>query len=131
MKGTYDPKAMSLADFEVTKVMARRDLERPGPELSRHIRVCNDRDLAADQGENHLLADGLCVPWIFGVHGNRRICQHRLGARRGHHDPLCWLGRANGYRMYHRRASVSSWTTSMSAKAVSHRGHQFTSRSAR
>ena len=38
---------------------------------------------------------------------------------------------ANGYRICHRWPSASSCTTSTSARAVSHRGHQFTSRSAR
>ena len=72
--------------------MSRCYLECSGAELLRHKRVRNDRDPPAYQRDDHLLADGLCVPRIFRVHGHRRISQHRLWSRRGHHDSSRSIG---------------------------------------
>ena len=67
------------ADLEVVGVVARRDLERPCPELGIDVLVLDHRQAAADQGQDDLGTDERGVALVAGGHRDRRVGEHRLG----------------------------------------------------
>ena len=82
-----DPRqAMPLADLEVVEVVRRRDLDRARSLLGIGVVVADDRDAAADQRQNHMLADQMADPFVLRMHGNGGVAEHRLGPRRRHDD---------------------------------------------
>ena len=87
-----------LADLEVVEVVRRRDLHRARALLGIGILVGDDRDLAPDQRQRHLGA-GLHqrrVALVLGMHGNRRVAQHRLRPRGGDDDVVLVVARHLG-----------------------------------
>ena len=71
------------ADLEVVRVVAGRDLQRAGAELGLHVGVGDDLQPAADERQDRRLADQPRVAVVVGVHGDRRVGQHRLRAHGG------------------------------------------------
>ena len=73
---------MPLADFEVVEVVARRDLDRARALLGIGMLVGDDRDQPVRERQAYALADQLLVTRVIGMHGDRRVAQHRLRPRR-------------------------------------------------
>jgi hypothetical protein len=68
------------ADLEVVRVVPGRDLERAGAELGLDVVVGDDLQAAADERQDRPLADQPRVAVVVGVHGDRRVGEHRLRA---------------------------------------------------
>ncbi|MNU91315.1 hypothetical protein D3C71_811980 [compost metagenome] len=84
-------QAAALADFEIVEVMRGRDLHgaRAGGRIG--IVIGNDRDLAADDRQDDVLADNALVTLILRVHRNAGIAEHRFRTRRGDDDIIAGL----------------------------------------
>jgi hypothetical protein len=76
-----DGQAVPLADLEVDRIVARRDLDDAGAELGidRLVRHHPHRDGAADGLDLEITADVLRVARIVGVHGQAGITELGLG----------------------------------------------------
>ena len=74
------------ADFEIVEVVRRRDLDRARALLGIGIFVGDDRDAAADERQDHVLADERLVALVVRVHGDGGVAEHGLGARGGDDD---------------------------------------------
>ena len=81
-------KIVPLADLEIVEVVRRRDLHRAGAFFRVGVFVADDRNAAADQRQDRHLPDQMFEALVFGMHGDRRVAEHRLGPRRRHHDEL-------------------------------------------
>ena len=82
-----DPRqVVTLADLEIVEVVRRRDLHRARAFLRIGIVVGDDRNPAADQRQDHMLADQMPVTVVVGMHGNAGVAEHGFGARGGDHD---------------------------------------------
>ena len=82
-----DPRqAVPLADLEVVEVVRRRDLHRAGALLRIGIVVGDDRDPAADQRQDHVLADQMAVALVVRIHRDAGVAQHGFGPRGGDDD---------------------------------------------
>src|SRR3990170_8972346 len=79
---------MAPADLEIVEVMGRRDLHRAGAFLGIGIFVGDDRDAAADQRQDHILADEMLVALVVGMNGNGGVAEHGLGPGGGDDDEL-------------------------------------------
>ena len=77
---------VALADLEVVEVVRRRDLHRARARLGIGVVVGNDRDVAADQRQDDMLADQVLVALVVRVHRDGGVAEHRLGPRRGDDD---------------------------------------------
>ena len=77
---------MALADFEVVEVVRRGDLHRARAELGVGVFVGDDRDAAADERQDHVLADEVLVALVLGVHGDAGVAEHGLGTGGGDDD---------------------------------------------
>jgi hypothetical protein len=82
---------MPPADLEIVEVMRGRDLHRARALLRVGILVRHHRDGAAGQRQDHALADQVGEARILGMHRDRRVAQHRLGPRGGHHQETARL----------------------------------------
>ena len=76
-------EAVLAADLEVVGVVAGGDLQRPGAELGVDVLVGDDRQAAADQGQDAVLADEVAVALVAGIHGDGGVGEHRLRPHRG------------------------------------------------
>jgi hypothetical protein len=83
--------AMALPDLEVVEVVCRGDLHRARALLRIGIFVGDYRDQAFGERQPHQLADEVPVAFIVGMHRDRAVAQHRLGARRGDAEILCGI----------------------------------------
>ena len=81
-------EAVAAADLEVVGVVAGGDLERPGAELGVDVLVGDDLEPAADQRQDRVRADQVAVALVLGMHGDRGVGEHRLGAHRGDGEHL-------------------------------------------
>ncbi len=79
---------VASADLEVIEVVRRRDLHGAGALLGVGVVVADDRDAAADQRQDRVLADQVPEPLVLGMHRDRGVAQHRLGPRGGDDDGL-------------------------------------------
>ena len=79
-------QAVPLADLEVVEVVRRRDLDRAGSLLGIGVVVADDRDAAADQRQDDVLADQMPDPLVVRMDRNGGVAEHGLGPRRRHHD---------------------------------------------
>src|SRR4029078_6816305 len=80
-------KLMPFPRFIVVEVMGRRDLDRTGAELEgNEDPVAADGNVAPRQRETDVLPNEMWMAWIIGMHGDRRIAQHRLRPRGGDHQ---------------------------------------------
>ncbi len=71
-----------LADLPVVLVVRRRDLQRAGAELELHVGVLDDRNRAADEGNDHLLADHVLPARILGIDRDGGVAEHGDRTRR-------------------------------------------------
>src|SRR5438093_1632265 len=106
-----DLEVTALPDLVVHRIVSWRDLERARAEVRIHSLIGDDRQLAADQGEDRGLAGDVAIARIVGMHRDSRIGEHRLGADRGdgHVAPP-----SIGYLMKYRTSSCSCHLTSRS-----------------
>ncbi len=79
-------QAVALAHLEVVEVVRRGDLHRARALLGIRILVGDDRNAAADDGQDHVLADEMLVALIVRVNGDRGVAEHGLGPRGGDDD---------------------------------------------
>ena len=79
-------KIVALADFKVIEVMRRRDLNRARALLGIGICVGDDRNPAADQRQDHVLADQMAVTIVVGIHRDCAVAEHGLRPRGRDHD---------------------------------------------
>src|SRR6476620_12327259 len=80
-------KLMPFTRFIVVKVMGRRDLDRTGAEFEvNEDSVADDGNIAPRQRETDFLPNEMSMAWIIGMHGDRRIAQHRFWPRGGDHQ---------------------------------------------
>ena len=77
---------MPPADLEIVEVMRRRDLDRARAFFGIGIFVGDDRNAAADQRQDHVLADQMRVAFVVRMHRDRGVAEHGLGPRGGDHD---------------------------------------------
>ena len=77
---------MPLADLEIVEVVRRRDLDRARALLGIGVVVADDRDAAADQRQDDVLADQMPDPLVVRMYRNGGVAEHRLGPRRRHDD---------------------------------------------
>ena len=75
-------------DLEIVEVVRRRDLHRAGALFRVGIFVGDQRNEAADQRQAQLRADPAVVALVVGMHGDRRVAEHRLWPRCGDSDDL-------------------------------------------
>ena len=68
--------------LEVVRVVRRRDLDRARAERGIDVFIGKDGHGTVDDGQDDVLADEILVACIIGMHGDTRIAEHRLGARR-------------------------------------------------
>ena len=70
----------------VVRVMGRGNLQGASAKLARDILVCDHRDLASQDGDDHFTPDVFLVAFILRVDTNSRVPQDRLRARGGYRD---------------------------------------------
>ena len=70
----------------VVGIVGARDLHATGAKFTVNKVVCNDGNLAIAQRQIHFFAHQMFVAFVFGVNGQRAICQHgfRAGGGNGH-----------------------------------------------
>ena len=73
-------QAMPLADAEIVEVVRGRDLDRPGALRRVRVAVRDDRNAAADQGQDRGRADQILISLVVGVNRDPGVAEHRLGA---------------------------------------------------
>ncbi len=79
-------QAVPLADFKIVEVMGRRDLDRAGAFFRIGVIVADDRDAAADQRKNDMLADQMAEALVLRMHRNRGVAEHGFGTCGRDHD---------------------------------------------
>ena len=73
-------------DLEVGRVVARRDLERTGPELAVDALVGDHRNAPLDERNHHFLADQVAVAVVVRMHGDRDVGEDRRRPHRCDRD---------------------------------------------
>ncbi len=82
-----DPaQAVAIADLEIVEVVRRRHLHRAGALVGIGVFVGDDLNLAADQRQDHVLADQLLIALVVGMYRDAGIAEHGLGPRGGDDD---------------------------------------------
>jgi hypothetical protein len=76
-------EAVATADLEVAGVVAGSDLQRARAEVGLHVGVGDDLEPAAHERKDHGLAHEARVAGVVGVHGHRRVGEHRLRSHGG------------------------------------------------
>ena len=71
-----------LADIKVVEIMRGRHLDSAGTSSRIWILIRNDRNTAADQRQNDILADERLVALIVRMNGNTGIAKHCFRTRR-------------------------------------------------
>ncbi len=74
-------KRLTPPDLVVVRVVRGRHLHRPAPHLRIGRLIRHDRNLSPDQGQRHVLADGVLEALVVRVNGHTRITQHRFRPR--------------------------------------------------
>ena len=72
---------MALPDLEIVKVVRRGDLHRAGALFGVGIFVGDDGNEPPDQRQADIAPDEFGIALVFGMHGDRRVSEHRLGPR--------------------------------------------------
>ena len=119
-------QAVALADLEVVEVVRGRDLHAAAAECGVDVLVGDDRDRAIGQRQADRAADEVTVALVLGMHGDRGIAEHGLGARRRDHDVAAAI-RERIAQVPELPCSGSA-STSRSESAVCSTGSQLTSR---
>jgi hypothetical protein len=79
-------EVVTLADFEVERVVGRSHLDRPRTEGRVDSVVCHDGHLPVNDGEADRLPDQPTVALVLGMHGDGCVAQHGLGPGRRDDD---------------------------------------------
>ena len=79
----HDRQIAALTDLVVVRVVRRRDLYHTGPLFHIGVLVAHDRDLLVQKRQDHVAAVQMLVALVLRVDRDRRIAEHRLGARGG------------------------------------------------
>ena len=82
---------MALSHLEIVRIMRWRDFDGARAERLVDILVGEQRDAAANDRQDQRLADEILVALVIRVHGNARVAEHRLGARRRDFDVFARL----------------------------------------
>ena len=64
--------------------MGGRHLDATRPKVLFNMVVSDDRNLATDKRKIQGLSHQVGITLVGGIHGHRRVTQHRFGARGGH-----------------------------------------------
>ena len=88
---------MAFADFEIVEIVRRRDLDRAAALFRIGIFVGDDRDPAADQRQDEVLADEMREALVLGMDGNAGVAEHGFRPRRGDRDEGRRVGRIEGF----------------------------------
>ncbi len=83
---------MAAACFKVVRVVRWRDLHRASAEFTIHHLIADDRNLAIHQRHDRAASDQVLVAFVFGMHGDRGVAQHRLRPRRRDHEKFLAAG---------------------------------------
>ena len=79
---------MALADLEIVEVVRGRDLDRAGALLRVGIFVGDDRNSAADERQEDVLADQMPVALVVRMDRDAGVAEHRFGPRRRDRDEV-------------------------------------------
>ncbi len=90
-------QAMALADFKVVEVVRRGDLDRARTLFGIGVFVADDRNAAADQRQNDMLADQMIQPLVLRMDRDRGVAEHGFRTHRRDHDERRWIVRAKGF----------------------------------
>ena len=90
---------MPLADLEIVEVVRRRDLDRARALFGIGVVVGDDRNPAADQRQDDVLADQMAVALVVRMHRDRGIAEHGLGPRGRDHDEGRGIVRVEGFAL--------------------------------
>ena len=71
-------QVVTLAYFEVIRVVSRCDLHSSGTELFVYIIIRNDRNLSSYKRQDHVLAYDILITLIIRMNGDRSISEHCL-----------------------------------------------------
>ena len=77
---------MSGTDREVVRVVRGGDLDCAGTEFGVDIVVGDDRDLAIEERMLEFGSDEGGIPFVVGMHSDRRVAEHRLHSSRRNDD---------------------------------------------
>ena len=72
---------MSFAHIEIVEIVPRRDLHGAAAQLRVGMFIRHNRNLAARDRQDDMLADNACITLIIGMHGHCHICEHCFRAR--------------------------------------------------
>ncbi len=86
-------QVMTLPDFEVVRVMSRRDLHHARTELHIHILVFHHRNRFVDDGQPDHSSFQISISLILRIHCHGGIAQHRLRTGGGKLQELRRAGR--------------------------------------
>ena len=75
-------EVVTRGDLEVQRIMGWGHLDRAGAELHLHRSVGDDRDLAIEERQKDRPANSVAIALIIGVHRDRSVAEHGLGAGR-------------------------------------------------
>ena len=75
-------QVVAPADLEIVEVVRRRDLDRAGALLGIGVVVADDRNAAADQRQDGVLADQMLEPLVLRMDRDGGVAQHRLRSGR-------------------------------------------------
>ena len=72
----YDRQMMPLADFEIVRIMCRRNFDNTGAFFHISMIIAYDRNLLIDQRQNHMTSMQMHIPRISGIHRYSSIAKH-------------------------------------------------------
>ena len=101
-------KTGALAHLEVVEVVSRRNLYRAAAQLGIGVLVRHDGNSATGNRQDHMLADGVLVALVIGMHRNRHIGEHGFGPRGRDFDEV--LSVVEGYTIRERIFEVPKTT---------------------
>ena len=79
-------QAVALADLEIVEVVRRRDLDRAGALFRIGVFVADDRNTAADQRKDDMLADQMAQPLVLRMNRDGGVAEHGFRAHGCDHD---------------------------------------------
>ena len=85
---------MTLSDFEIVRVMGRRDLHNTCSEFHIHILILNHRNRLVYDGKPYLPSFQISISFVIRIDRYRRIAQHGLRTGGGEFQKLCPAGPA-------------------------------------
>jgi hypothetical protein len=84
-------EAMTFPDFEVVRIVRRRDLQRTRAERRIDVRIGDDRNQQIVQRMLHQCADERRVAFVVRMDRDRDVTRERFGARRRNRERARWI----------------------------------------